>query len=530
MQAWIGVLIGCCAALGVVGCAGTVDPDGARAWSRVGDASGGLRIGWAQADITPERPVLIAGQFHARISERTLDPLTATVLALESVGDAPAGSRVVMVSCDLIGIQDDLRDAVREHLRVLAPDLDPMAVLFNATHTHTAPTTVVRPRYRPDLGEQAAATRPYGLDLDVMPAREYVAFASQRIAEAVQTAWRNREPGGIAFGLGQAVVGHNRLMAYADGRSRMYGKTGDPAFRNPEGSEDHSLRAMMTYDRHSRLTGLVVNVACPSQVSEGLFEISADFWHDTRLELRRRFGNDVFVLAQAGAAGDQTPRLLIGPAAEQRMQKLAGRTPRQEIAVRIADAVAAVLPLAKKEVLWNPPLRHRVATLGLPRRIISPEDAAQARESAGKARESYEALLREAEANPGMRREARWYVPVSRAYGYWKRHERVVGRFAIQQAHPTFPVELHAVRLGPLAFATNPFELYLDYGFQMQTRSKAVQTFVVQLAGPGSYLPTERSIAGGGYGAVPASTETGPEGGRLLVDWTVQTINALWEE
>ncbi len=46
----------------------------------------GLRVGWATTDITPDKPVAIVG-FHAkRISRGVRDPLTATVLAMESVG------------------------------------------------------------------------------------------------------------------------------------------------------------------------------------------------------------------------------------------------------------------------------------------------------------------------------------------------------------------------------------------------------------------------------------------------------------
>ena len=74
------------------------------------------------------------------------------------------------------------------------------------------------------------------------------------------------------------------------------------------------------------------------------------------------------------------------------------------------------------------------------------------------------------------------------------------------------------------------FELYLDYGMRIKARSPAVQTFVVQLAGQASYLPTARSVAGGAYGAVPESTEVGPEGGRELVDQTVKLISSLWNE
>ena len=71
-------------------------------------------------------------------------------------------------------------------------------------------------------------------------------------------------------------------------------------------------------------------------------------------------------------------------------------------------------------------------------------------------------------------------------------------------------MELHVVRLGDVAIATNDFELYTDYGVAMQARSPATQTVVIQLAGGGTYLPTERAVRGGGYGAIPQSNRVGP--------------------
>jgi hypothetical protein len=58
------------------------------------------------------------------------------------------------------------------------------------------------------------------------------------------------------------------------------------------------------------------------------------------------------------------------------------------------------------------------------------------------------------------------------------------------------------------------------------------QTFTptdVQLAGPGTYVPVERSVVGRSYGAVPASTPVGPEGGWKLARRTVEVINGLME-
>ena len=78
--------------------------------------------------------------------------------------------------------------------------------------------------------------------------------------------------------------------------------------------------------------------------------------------------------------------------------------------------------------------------------------------------------------------------------------------------------------MGDVAIATNPFELFVDYGVQIKGRSKALQTLLLQFTnGPGSYLATAKAVGGGGYGAVVESNQVGPEGGQILVERTVQT-------
>ena len=111
-------------------------------------------------------------------------------------------------------------------------------------------------------------------------------------------------------------------------------------------------------------------------------------------------------------------------------------------------------------------------------------------------------------------------------------YQRVVDRYQEQQAGraTSYPMELHVVRLGDVAIATNDFELFTDYGVQIQARSPAGQTFVIQLAGPATYLPTERAVRAGGYSAIVENNLVGPEGGQVLVDRTVEAINELWKK
>jgi len=474
-------------------------------------------IGWAGADLTPERAVLIAGQFHARVSEGVADAITATALALDGGSD-----HAVMVSCDFVCIPDALRDAVRSRLPALCPGLDPMKVVFNATHTHTGPEV------RTPTAEGGHTSTGTGVDLDAMPVGDYVEFAVERIAQAIAEAWTSRRPGEVAFGQDYAVIGRNRRWVNTDGESTMYGNTDTPAFSHIEGYEDHSVGVLATRNDEGALTGLVVNVPCSSQVSEQAFVLSADYWYETRRELRRRLGDGLFLLPQCSAAGDQSPHLLYDKAAAERMLRLREHSPRQAIAQRIANAVEATLACTGTEFKGGPVLKHEVESLGLPMAVLTESDVQTATKEADRLHDQYQEEKRKLEADPASRQEPRWYCPVTRAYRRMKWFQGVSRRFEAQERGETLPAEVHVLRLGEVVFATNPFEYYLDFGIYIKARSKATQTFLVQLAGPGTYVPSRRSVSGGGYGSIPASNPVGPEGGRQLAEITIGVIDRLW--
>ena len=479
-----------------------------------------LSIGWAKTDLTPDRPVFICGQFHARISEGVLDAITATALALQA-GD----EHVVFVSCDVVTIPDAMRHAVRERLRDAdAVGLDPRNVVLNATHTHTGPELRV-----PTYGAGHCSSTP-DLDLGAMPVQEYVDFAVERIAKLVLEAWHMRQPGSVAFGLGHAVVGRNRRWVETDGTAHMYGNTDIPTFSHIEGYEDHSVNTLAIYSQEGELSGLVINVACTAQETEGLFSLSADFWHETRQEIRRRIGRNIFILPQCSAAGDQSPHLLYDKRAEEHMLKLKGRTSREDIANRIADAVDGILLHIDSHQEANPELCHLVADLDVPARALTQADVDTALREAAELCGQYDDELRRLETTPTLRDKPRWYVPLTRAYRRMRWFEGVAERFEMQKTTPQRPVELHVVRLGDVVFGSNPFEYYLDFGVYIKARSQAVQTFLIQLAGPGTYVPTTRSVDAGGYGSIPSSNPIGPEGGRLMADTTIELIAQLWRD
>jgi hypothetical protein len=453
-----------------------------------------LLIGGATVSITPDQPVALAGQMHTRIAREVASPATATALALESRDGEKVLDRAILISCDLVAIREGILEGVRQKLTKRLPDFPADKLVLSATHTHTAPVTEEGRYPIPEEG--------------VMQPREYIAFLTDRLADVAAKAWEARKPGSVGWGLGHAVIAQNRRAVYADGQAGMYGRTDDPKFRGLEGHEDDGVEVLFFWDRDRRLLATAVNVSCPAQEVEGLSVVSADFWHEVREALRKKHGKDLLVLAWTGTAGDQSPHLMYRKAAEERMRKLRGLTRLEEIARRIVRAWEEAYEGARQDIRTDVPLVHMVQKVELPRRKVTEKEYQQAK-----------AAAEELAKDPKQQVRMRW-------------NQRVVDRYEQQQRGdiPPYVMELHVLRLGDVAIATNDFELFTDFGVQIKGRSRAVQSFLVQLAGPGTYVPTERATRGGGYSAVVQSSIVGAEGGQEIVERTVEAINALWPD
>ncbi|NUM55160.1 MAG: hypothetical protein HUU46_16065 [Candidatus Hydrogenedentes bacterium] len=453
--------------------------------------AGTLHVGAASVSITPDRPVALDGQMMTRVSKSVLTPVTANALALETRDGNTVTEQAVFVSCDLPFIVESVSRGAHERVTQRVPDFDVNKLIISATHTHTAPVT---------------ETGTYEIPSSAMQPAEYVEFLADRIADVVAQAWAARKPASVGWGLGHAVVAINRRSVYADGTAQMYGPTDAPNFRGFEGGEDHTVEALCFWGADEKLIATAVNVACPSQEVEGLWMIDADFWHPVRESLRAKHGSDLVVLAWTGAAGDQSPHLMYNKRAEERMRELRKLTRLEELARRIVQGWEEAYDGARQEKHGDVVFAHRVETIELPLRIVTDEEYTAAK-----------AKAEEYSKDASKRRIMVW-------------HQDAVDRYERQNAGTATPYKmmLHAIRLGDVAIATNDFELYTEFGVQMKSRSPALQTFVIQLAGPGTYVPTPRAQRGGGYSAIVESNVVGAEGGQVLVEKTVEAINGLW--
>lgn len=112
------------------------------------------------------------------------------------------------------------------------------------------------------------------------------------------------------------------------------------------------------------------------------------------------------------------------------------------------------------------------------------------------------------------------------------RFESVISKY--EKGETKRNAEIHVLKIGDIAFASNPFELYTDYQHRIQARSPFTQTFIVQLAAsdvsdaPASgYLATARAAANKGYSAIMFSCNVSPDGGQELVEETLKELNNI---
>lgn len=460
-----------------------------------------LLVGTASTDITPDEPVAVSGQFRLRISQKAETPITANVLAFESREGDQSVDLAIMVSCDVISIPVDVLEMVRKGVKRELSDLDTSKIFLSGTHTHTAPELRLGKWVLPKEG--------------VMSVAEYRTFFAERVTGAVAKAWKTRASGSVSWGLGHAVVAYNRRAVYANGSARMYGATNTPEFRGIEGYEDHDVPVLFAWNAAGELIAMAVNVACPSQEVESGSVINADFWHPLREALHKKYGDQVCVLGWTGAAGDQSPHLMYRKASEERMRRLRELTRLEEIARRVVNAVDDAYEVVKDDRHAEVPVIHKVETIELPMRLVTESEYAEAKRV-------FDQTAAQIEKDPKA---------TDRVYRRMKWYEVTVNRFERQKTepNPTLEMELHGVRIGDAVVCTNQFELFTDFGIRIKARSKAVQTFVIQLVGPGTYLPTERAVRGGHYSAIVHSSHVGPEGGQVLVDRTVELIDSMWE-
>ena len=501
-----------------------------------------LKIGWSEISITPDKKISLVGQFAERISQYVEKPLIATALAIESDTD-----QLVLVSCDLAYIGWSLLADVRATLADNTVGFDPEKLILCATHTHTGPgytcqrsrgdtitgTTGLRTLLESFLepGQKYVEKVNISANPEIATGAEVAALLKERLATVILEAWNSRGAGSFANAFGRAPVGQCRRTLYSDDTAQMWGNSNTAVFQSLEGGNDSGIELMYMFDGQNALSGIVVNLACPAQCVQHRLFVSPDFWGEVRVRLRKYFGEHIHILTLCSPAGDQCPVDLVRwvepesdindpncvrdhppkRKADPSMFDLSGM---YKAGKRIANEVIEVWEEGLDQPQETPVFIHQVQTMPLPLRRASLTDVKQAEQGIR------EYLRNKQGQDVDYNDVARLQV-----------HMGVLNRAKKQEQLDVLDAEVHIIRLGTVAIASNPFELFLDYGNQIRARSAAEQTFLIQMAnGAEGYLPTEKAERHGHYSAFISSGQVGHVGGEQLVRQTLQTIRQLFRE
>ncbi len=487
-------------------------------------------VGWAEKSIVPEnKRVSLAGQLYERISEYVESDITATAMAVE------ADDKVIFVSVDIVKIIDPVKERAREIFRELNTEVDADKIIISATHSHTSlktdpPGTVTQNILNEFMPEGKSYTPLVNAAQDdIITPNDAAELVATQIANAANEAWQKRKKALYTNAFGRAAVGMCRRVAYDDGTAQMWGDTNTANFVSLEGGNDSGIELLYMFDENKNLTGVVANIACPAQILEHQCFISSDYWGKTKEYLRKKLGENIYLLGISGAGGDQCPRDLvrwvqsdvcskdphinrpnyIERVADPSMFDLEGA---RLAGKRIANEIISVFEEIK-EYKDSLDLKHNIYTLDLPLRRATISE--------------YNTAVREINYYMDKNKDKEVFDFEDNAAMYV--HLGTIARFRRQQNEEVVPVEVHILKFGDVAFATNPFELFLDYGNQIKARSKAKQTFICQLTCGGlGYLPTKKAEEAGHYSAYITSGHVGHEGGNQLVRKSIYEINKMF--
>ena len=192
--------------------------------------TGRLYVGWATVDITPAQRVVLDGSGYKRVTKEVEDPVTATVLALETRdGDKPI-EQAIMISLDLVRMTKEVHEGLQRVAAEKLKGFDSSKLICGVTHTHCGPSISydkTGPGQLYDISQEK----------EVMTPQQYIQFLYQKVGAGMVQAWEGRKPGGYTWALGEAVIGYNRRLSYRDGSAIMGFDVSRQDFSHVEGYE-----------------------------------------------------------------------------------------------------------------------------------------------------------------------------------------------------------------------------------------------------------------------------------------------------
>ncbi len=455
-----------------------------------------LRAGIGRANITPPVGIAHAGwgaQTHERAAGIDLE-FFVTVLVLADKDVACA-----IIDLDLGMVMPEEAEIIRHQVSD-ATSIAATNIRVSYTHTHAGPI----------LGERRLSG---GSEL-VGPYMETV--RSQTIG-AARLAQMHLQPVRVAAGYGSSDIAVNRRFQLDNGRV--------VCSQNPAGFTDDTVLVVRIDDLDERPLACVVGYAChPITLAFQNQLLSPDFPGVMRRVVESLTGATCLFLQ--GSAGDQMPiEALTGdPSVHRRLGTRLGAEaanvflaietrPAKRIFDRVVESGA---PLGLWTKAFTPdigtPLQVLSTSVRMPIKPTPPREIAEA--DVARALEAL-AVLRAAGGPKTSINEAMFRAKHAEMRLWW-------ASWCSGLTH--LEVEVHVIRVGPIALVGFPGEPFAEIGAIIRERSPLPFT---QLAGYTNgwrgYVPTAEAFGEGGY-EVELGTAFTAEGAAILIDATLSLL------
>jgi hypothetical protein len=410
-----------------------------------------FRAGAAMVDITPPLGEMVIGGFAPFPATEIHDKLYAKCLVLDD-----GQTQIALVICDNLGIIREVYDEARE-LIAKESKLPGDNILMAATHTHSG-TRARLSKYRP--------------------------IVVRGIAAAVRQASENLEPAKIGWGsVDEPTEVFNRRWFISDpehrknpfggiDKVRMNPPRGNPALEKPAGPIDPEISFVSVQATSGRPIALLANYSLHYVGGVNKGDVSADY-----------FGVFSRRIAELLDTGDTNPPFVgmlsngtSGDINNINFRDRSASYKRYEKMTEVANLVAQRVKEAHEKIEFHDwvPLgsAHRDLTLT----VRKPDEQLQ---------QYFAKVTAQSDDAPKHHRYERNYA---------ERVQRLL------KGPDQISIPLQAIRIGDLAIAAIPFEVFVEIGLEIKQKTPFADAFTIELANDSNgYLPTPRQHELGGY-------------------------------
>jgi hypothetical protein len=392
------------------------------------------QIGLAKVDITPTEWIWQAGYgARNRPAEGVRHPLMAKALVLAD----PAGSRLALVSCDLIGLSREVFDQIAAGV-TQKTGIPSEHLVINCSHTHGGPVVL------------GCAEVAYPLEREEIrtPVVRYRDQLVEKVIAVVAEAARRLQPAKLALGIGSCGFAMNRRLP-VEGTIRLA--------PNPDGPKDPTVPVLVVKGADDQPLALLFGYAChATTLGADTYEYHGDYPSYAQLALEEALPG-VQAMFVTGCAGDINPE----PRGSFALAETHGKS--------LAQAVLQVLQGSLRSV--RPPLKIAAGQVQLA--LVDPPD-----------RQTIESW---AASDQIFRRRLAHYL--------------LTQRDNQGQVRTAYPCPIRVVRFGDdLLFIALAGEVVVEYALRLKEEIPSLPVWVAGYCNDVfAYVPTDKILAEGGY-------------------------------